>query len=54
MIAYFSFLVFSVLSVGACPAGWIGTDGGDYCYLVSKDHMSWYAAQQVKEYNYSQ
>ena len=47
MITYLSFLALSVLSgVGACPAGWLG-DGGVYCYLVSNDHMNWFAAQQV-------
>ena len=50
-------LVFSVLSVGACPAGWMGTEGGDYCYLVSRVPMNWYASQQVnmtnKKYLYS-
>ena len=48
MITYFSLLAFSVLSVGACPAGWIGTEGGPYCYLVSRDPMNWFAAQEVK------
>ena len=51
MITYF-FLAISVLSsVGACPAGWMGTEGGDYCYLVSNDPMNWYAAKQVNIIN---
>ena len=48
MITYFSLLAFSVLGVGACPAGWVGTEGGSYCYLVSRDPMNWFAAQEVK------
>ena len=48
MITYFSLLAFSVLGVGACPAGWVGTEGGPYCYLVSRDPMNWFAAQEVK------
>ena len=39
---------FSILSAdAACPEGWIGTDGGDFCYLVSGDPMNWYSAQEV-------
>ena len=52
MITYFSFLAITVLSsVGACPAGWMGTEGGDYCYLVSRVPLNWYAAKQVNETN---
>ena len=44
------FLLFAISllsSVGACPPGWMGTKGGDYCYLVSDVQMDWYTAQQV-------
>ena len=30
-----------------CPAGWMGTEGGDFCYLVSRGRMNWYSAQEV-------
>ena len=51
---YFCFLValFSVLTE-ACPAGWEGTDGGDFCYLVSGDSMNWYSAQEVNIQQFS-
>merc|ERR1719278_247456 len=46
MIIYFCLLaLFSVLT-DACPEGWEGTDGGDFCYLVSGDPMNWYSAQE--------
>merc|ERR1711874_63042 len=38
--------LFSVLAAEGCPAGWMGTDGGDFCYLVSRDTMNWYSAQE--------
>ena len=47
MIFYFSLLVFSVLCVEACPAGWNGTEGGDFCYLVSDETVNWYSAEEV-------
>ena len=48
MITNFSFFTIYLLSsVGACPPGWMGTKGGDYCYLVSDVQMDWYTAQQV-------
>ena len=51
MILYLCVLaLFSVLGTEACPAGWLGTDGGDFCYLVSQDPMSWFSAQQVREF----
>ena len=30
-----------------CPADWMGTDGGDFCYLVSRGPMNWFSAQEV-------
>ena len=51
MIIYFCLLaLFSVLT-DACPEGWEGTDGGDFCYLVSGDPMNWYSAQEVNILN---
>ena len=48
MISNFCILaLFSVLAAEACPAGWMGTEGGDFCYLVSRGRMNWYSAQEV-------
>ena len=46
MRLYFSLLLFSLISVEACPAGWSET-AGDYCYLVSSLPMDWNSAQLV-------
>ena len=39
-------LLFLVLSVTACPDGWIS--GGASCYFMSPESMNFLTAQQVK------
>ena len=54
MKLYFCLLaLFSILSAEACPEGWEGTDGGDFCYLVSGESMNWYSAQEVNIQQFS-
>ena len=39
-------LTFFILSVSACPDGWISAGGS--CYFMSPENMNWETAQQVK------
>ena len=35
-------------TLGECPSGpgWLPVGPGQSCYLISRDHMSWFAAQE--------
>ena len=35
-------------TLGECPSGpgWLPVGPGESCYLISRDHMTWFAAQE--------